>query len=51
MEKPMIILQKNAERNTNKMRLPKQVIEQWGNRYYMEIYNDKIILKPIRKDK
>ena len=51
MEKPMIILQKNAEKNTNKMRLPKQVVEQWGNQYYMEIYKDHIKLIPVKKEK
>ena len=51
MEKPMIILQRNAEKNTNKMRLPKTVVEQWGNQYYMEIYKDHIKLIPVKKEK
>lgn len=49
MEKPIIRLQKNAESKTNKMRIPKQVIEQWGNQFYMEIYKDHIKLIPIKK--
>ena len=52
MEKPIMIFQKNSEKTTNKIRMPKAIIEQWGNKFYMEIFNDKIILRPvIRKDK
>ena len=49
MKKPILILQKNAETTTNKIRIPQQIIDQWGNKFYMEIYEDKIILKPIKK--
>ena len=49
MERPILVYQKNADKTTNKMIIPKAIIEQWGNRFYMEIYNDKIILKPIKK--
>ena len=49
MEKPILILQKNAETTTNKIRIPQQIINQWGKQFYMEIYEDKIILKPIKK--
>lgn len=49
MEKPKIILLKNAEQTTNKIRIPKNVIDTMGNKFYMEIYEDKIILKPIKK--
>lgn len=51
MEKPIFIYQKNADRTSNKMIIPKAIIEQWGNQFYMEIYEDKIILKPIKKGK
>jgi hypothetical protein len=50
-EKPELILQKNAEQGTNKIRLPKSVITLWGRNYYMEIYEDKIVLKPMKKGK
>lgn len=50
MEKPIMIIKKNAEATTNKIRIPKAVIEQWGNNFDMEVYQDKIVLKPI-KDK
>lgn len=49
MERPTLVFQKNADKTTNKMIIPKFIIEQWGNQFYMEIYEDKIILKPIKK--
>lgn len=51
MEKPILVYQKNAERTTNKMIIPKAIINKWGNHFYMEIYEDKIILKPINLNK
>ena len=48
MEKPILVFQKNADKTTNKMIIPKAFIEQWGNQFYMEIYKDKIILKQIK---
>ena len=49
MEQPIIRLQKNAEKTTNKMRIPQQIIDKRGNKFYMEIYKDKIVLIPIEK--
>lgn len=43
---PEYILQKNTEATTNKMRIPKFVVEKWGRNFIMEIYKDYIILKP-----
>lgn len=51
MENPILVFQKNADKTTNKMIIPKTIIQQWGNQFLMEIYNDKIILKPIKKGK
>lgn len=51
MEEPILIYQKNAEKNTNKMIIPKPIIEKWGNQFYMYIYKDKIVLKPINNKK
>ena len=48
MEQPIIRLQKNAETTTNKMRIPQQVINKWGNKFYMEIYKDCIKLYQIK---
>ena len=47
--KPILILEKKAEPITHKMIIPKKVIEKWGLDYYMEVYEDKIILKPIKQ--
>lgn len=49
MEKPTLILFKKAERTMNKVILPKAFIKKNGNEFYMEVYNDKIVLKPIKK--
>lgn len=46
--KPEFIFQKNTEETTNKMRIPKFLVKKWGRKYYMEIYKDYIILKPIK---
>ena len=51
MEKPILIYQKNADKTTNKMIIPKAIIENWGNKFYMEVYVDKIILRPIKEKK
>lgn len=31
--------------------IPKQAVEQMGREYYLEIYDDKIILRPAKKQK
>lgn len=49
MKEPVLKLFKRAEKNTNKVTLPKAIVEQWGREYYMEIYEDKIVLIPIKK--
>lgn len=49
MERAEMVLQKNAENGTNKIRIPKNVIKKMGNKFYMEIYNDKIVLKPVER--
>ena len=50
MKKPILVFKKNADKTTNKIKIPKFLIEQWGSSYYMEIYEDEIVLKPIRKE-
>lgn len=50
MEKPQLIYQKNADKVLNRVVLPKKFIEKYGYQYYMEVYEDKIILLPVRKD-
>lgn len=49
MEKPILILQKNAEKTMNKVVLPKAFVTKWGNQFYMEVYADKIVLVPVKK--
>ena len=49
MKEPILKLHKKAEPKTHKMIIPKDMIEKWGLEYFMEIYEDKIILKPIKK--
>lgn len=49
MEKPILIFLKNAEKTQNKIVLPKICIEKFGSSYYLEVYEDKIILKPVKK--
>lgn len=49
MEKPILIYQKKTDKTTNKMIIPKAIIQNWGNRFYMEIYADKIILRPMKE--
>ncbi|MEG2832476.1 MAG: hypothetical protein RR923_06880 [Bacilli bacterium] len=48
MEKPILVYQKHADKTTNKIIIPKAIIGQWGNDFYMEVYSDKIILKPVK---
>lgn len=45
-ERPILIYTKNAEQSTHKLKIPKQIIASWGYEYYMEVYPDKIILRP-----
>lgn len=35
----------------NKIFIPTKAIEKFGREYYMEIYEDKIILIPVKKKK
>ena len=51
MEKPQLIYQKNADKILNRVALPKKFIEKFGHKYYMEVYENKIVLIPVRKDK
>lgn len=50
-DKPQLIYQKNADKIMNRVMLPKKFVDKWGREYFMEVYEDKIILRPIRKDK
>lgn len=49
MEQPILIFQKNADVEKNRVIIPKVFIEKFGRQFSMEVYEDKIILKPIKK--
>ena len=49
MDKPLVY-QKKAEKEKNKVVIPKFFVNKWGYDYYMYVYNDKIILEPINKE-
>lgn len=48
-EKPILIYQKTADPQRNRIIIPKPFIDKYGKDFSMEIYVDKIILKPIKK--
>jgi len=49
MDEPKLIYQKNADKILNRIIIPKAFIDAHGRQFYMEVYNDRIILKPIKK--
>ena len=49
MDRPLLIYQKNADVEKNRVIIPKAFIEKNGRNFSMEVYEDKIILKPIKK--
>lgn len=48
-KEPLLIFQKNADKRLNRIMLPKAVVKKWGYAYYLEVYKDKMILKPVEK--
>lgn len=49
MEKqPILIYQKNVDKTLNRILIPKKAIEMFGRKFYMKIYQDKIVLEPIK---
>lgn len=51
MEQPKLIFQKNADKEMNRVIIPKFFIDKFGRQFYMEIFEDKIVLKPIKSEK
>lgn len=49
MEKPKLIYQKNADKELNRVIVPKAFIDKYGRQFYMEVYEDYIKLIPIEK--
>ena len=50
-EMPMLIFQKKADASTSRIIIPKFFVNKHGLYYRMEIYEDKIILIPNKKEK
>lgn len=48
MKKPILIYQKNADKEKNRVILPKAFINKYGRSFYMEVYKNQIILKPLK---
>ena len=48
MEKPQLIYQKNADKEKNRVIIPQAFINKYGRQFYMEVYKDKIILRPLK---
>ena len=44
MEQPKLIYQKNADKEMNRVIIPKFFIDKFGRQFYMEIYEDKIVV-------
>lgn len=51
MEEPIMVYRKNADRTTYRIIIPKAIIQQWGRHFYMKVYQDKIVLEPIKEKK
>lgn len=49
MKEPMLVLIKKADRTLNKIIVPKVFINKWGYDFKMKVYEDKIVLEPIKK--
>ena len=47
MEK--LVLQKNADNKKNRIVIPKFFVKKYGYQFYMEIYNDTITIRPVKK--
>jgi len=49
MEEPILVYQKNIERNTCKIMIPRAIVKKMGRQVYMKIYKDKIVLVPVKE--
>lgn len=43
--------QKNADKQLNRVIIPKFFIDKYGRSFYMEVYEDKIIIRPLEHKK
>lgn len=51
MDKLIALYQKNADKTMNRVIIPKFFIDKYGRSFYMEVYKDKIIIKPLENKK
>lgn len=51
MEQPIFIYQKTADKEKNRVIIPKKFIDKHGKNFYMIGYKDKIVIKPIIEEK
>lgn len=48
--KPMMIYHKKADNSLNRVVIPKPIIDKMGKYFYMEVFEDKLVLKPMKKE-
>ena len=48
-KEPLLILQKNADKEKNRVIIPSSFIKENGYQFYMKVYKDKIELIPIKQ--
>jgi len=51
MEDLIAKYQKNADKVLNRIIIPKFFIDKYGRSFYMEVYKDKIVIKPLENKK
>lgn len=49
-KRPILIFQKNADKNANRIIIPRPFVEKFGYNFYMEVYEDEIRIKPVKKE-
>lgn len=50
-EEPLLILQKNADKEKNRVIIPSSFIKENGYQFYMKVYKNRIELVPIKQTK
>ena len=50
IEEPIFTLKKKADKEKNRVIIPKVFIEKWGDKFYMDVYSNNIVLRPIGKE-
>jgi len=50
MDEKCLVYQKKADKVMNRVLIPKPFIDKHGRDFYMQIYEDKIVLIPIKKE-